>query len=232
MSGGGVAAPGEFHRLAAAAAGRAAFRLALFLTVGDEGASTPGFLQDAVSLDHFVKAAKQAFAVFVVLARDEEQTGLLCGNAGAMAASNERLRLALLRGHRITRAPTAAIVGMTGIELNATNRQGRGASAEALGPPVRNRSPGVPAFRRGRTQRPRRNGGASRTRHRTDDATPELRFRCPSPLGDPQHFRSSRTPRAGTVRTWRPSLGTIPAEAGAVATAASVRFGTCATLRT
>ena len=232
MCSGGLAAAGEFHRLAAPTAGRSTFRLALLLAVGDEGAPTPGFLQDAVSLDHFVKAAKQAFAVFVVLARDEEQTGLLSGNAGAVGVPNERLQRALPRGHRITRAPTAAIVGMTGIGLKATNRQGRGASAEALGPPVRNRSPGVPAFRRGRTQHPRRNGGASRTRHRTDDATPELRFRCPSPLGDPQRFRSSRTPRAGTVRTWRPSLGTIPAEAGAVATAASVQFGTCATSRT
>ena len=91
MCSGGLAAAGEFHRLTTTTTGRSTFRLALLLAVGDEGASAPGFLQDAVSLDHFVKAAKQAFAVFVVLAGDEEQTGLLCGTCPT-SASNWRFR--------------------------------------------------------------------------------------------------------------------------------------------
>ncbi len=182
---GGLAAAGEFHRLAAAAAGRAAFRLALFLPVGDEGAPTSGFLQDAVSLDHFVKAAKQAFAVFVVLARDEEQTGLLCGNAGAMAASNERLQLARSRGNRITRAPTAAIVGMTGTGLNATNRQGRGASAEALGPPVRKSKPRCPCVSSGTDTT-----SASKRRGQPDE-TPDSRCDTGTPLPMPKPSRRS-----------------------------------------
>ena len=77
VRGGGLAAAGELHRLTTAAAGRTAFRLALLLAVGDEGASAPGFLQDAVSLDHLVEATEQGLATFVGFARDEEQTGLL-----------------------------------------------------------------------------------------------------------------------------------------------------------
>ena len=72
-----LAAAGELHRLPLPPARRAAFRLPLPFAVGDEGAPPSRFLQDAVSLDHLVEAAEQGLAIFVALARDEEQTGLL-----------------------------------------------------------------------------------------------------------------------------------------------------------
>lgn len=43
--------------------GRAALRLSLFLTVGDEVAPTARLLEDAIALDHLVEAAQELLGV-------------------------------------------------------------------------------------------------------------------------------------------------------------------------
>jgi hypothetical protein len=53
---------------------RAALSLSLFLSVGNEVPSAPGFLQDPVALNQLVKATDQPLGVFAVAFGDLKQS--------------------------------------------------------------------------------------------------------------------------------------------------------------